>query len=161
MLVLYNQLRLFAARRYSWPLDSHDLVMQAFEDVFSGKRSWNPNFPPYISLRLIIRSIAHNRLRKNPPEVSLSANACGSDIPCAKPSPLAAHERAEGQRQLERAFDNLASEDSAVSRVITVARELGEWKASRIAEQLGVDKSVVYNAKKRIKTQLKSQLDEK
>ena len=158
---LLARLYLFTKRHYYGPLNHEDLVMQAVADVLAGIRSWNQQFPPFENLCWVIKSIAGNQLRKecrtvpldslSPIAVGPSDTTFGLSDSSLRPE---TYEIKEARNKLIRVFREITRDDETLRQVINLALDLGKWKPSQIAESLNIEKSEVYNSKRRIKRRL-------
>lgn len=154
---LYERLKAFARRDCHVTRNLHDLVMDAMIAVLEERRGWNPNFSPYLNLSEIIRSMASNERKKELRAVSLDSPAgCFLDVTkpafaplSARPSPASDYETAEALRNLRKVILAIRS-DAPLSRMVEIALYNNRWKSREIADEMGVEVSKVYNAKKRI-----------
>jgi DNA-directed RNA polymerase specialized sigma24 family protein len=150
----------FACKRcqYGGRLSPHDVVNEAFKQIFTGQRaSWNTSYTPFENLCLIMRSVASNQIKKERiqqlpeasaesvlPKWSVSERRTPYDICIGK----------EDLRMRWGLVYSVSADDSLLGRMVTTAKRLESWDFRQIAHDLGVARSVVYQGKRKIQRRL-------
>jgi DNA-directed RNA polymerase specialized sigma24 family protein len=156
--VLINHLDLLVTKRRLRNIDSADVVIEALTQVLNGQRSLNPSYSLYENLCLIMKSVAYNEIhRKRPeqlPEISIEPSTpiwSASE----RRSPFDIYEESEDRKTLWKRISLAVNKDKVLKCMVDIAKSLGDWDNDEIAKQLGIEKAVVYNGKRRLQRKLK------
>ena len=150
----------FASKKcqYDGRVSPHDVVHEAFRQILTGQRtSWNTSYTPFENVCLIVRSVASNQIKKDRIQ-QLSEASIENVVPIWSVSerctPYDIYLREENLKILWQLVYSVSADDSLLGRMVTSAKRLGCWDNRQIARELGIEKSVVYQGKRKIQRRL-------
>jgi DNA-directed RNA polymerase specialized sigma24 family protein len=150
--------------------EAADVVLEAIEDLLTGKRSWDPSIQPNLFAHLrsiidsklshLVESWANRHVRTESALSTEDNNATGSPSPHVQfseptPSPAEMMLRAEEERLAEEffwGFYEYLSDEPLLQKVIECIDD--DLKPAEMAAHLGVPQKEIYNIRKRLQRRL-------
>jgi DNA-directed RNA polymerase specialized sigma24 family protein len=172
LLDLWKRLRLFTHKHYGWltrkigGLDLDEVITDAIEDTFLGKRRWPPvdaqgqdkQIPLFTFLCQIIRSKISHIIKREKKMRSIDSDEELESLNQNELHTLRAHEQTDEQARYNELSDDLrkaVKPDPILEQIVELLVIKPDMKPNDIAENLKITDGILHNAQKRLTRKVK------